>query len=113
MAELQLRNTKIARAFKDDGDPIIDMYLIERTKDNSLVGNITMQTGPVKMHGVNGASEQDLLEIAIMRLERFQRGKFPCPENAMALAHLNAAYAYLEKRTIDRIGRGVEGEEKA
>jgi len=70
---------------------------------------IRFQKDPVPEVGVNGVTIETLLAIAKDRLEGFQGGNFPCDENAVALAHVNAALAILKKRTQARIARGVEG----
>ena len=55
-----------------------------------------------------GITNEVLLAIVKDRLEGFQAGEFPCQENEDALAGVNHALKYLHKRTMDRIGRGVE-----
>lgn len=40
------------------------------------------------------------------------RGKYACRENACALTHLEEAMMWLQKRTRDRMARGVEGTHK-
>lgn len=37
------------------------------------------------------------------------RGKYACRENALALTALEEALMWLQKRTRDRLARGVEG----
>jgi hypothetical protein len=37
------------------------------------------------------------------------QAKFPCRENALAITKLDEALLWLEKRTRDRVARGVEG----
>jgi hypothetical protein len=36
-------------------------------------------------------------------------GKFPCRENSIAITKLEEALMWLNKRTADRVKRGVEG----
>jgi len=71
--------------------------------------SIKFQNGPIKNHGVNGCQNEDLLAIVIDRLRGFQTGKFSCRENAIALTKLEESLMWLNKRTRDRIKRGVEG----
>ena len=59
--------------------------------------------------GINGISNETLLAILIDRLQGFQTGKFSSRETAIALTHLEEALMWLEKRTRERIERGVEG----
>lgn len=72
-------------------------------------GIIRFQNGPIKEHGVNGVTQEALLEIVADRLRSFNSGPFACKENAVALTHIETAQLWLHKRTIDRQARGVEG----
>ena len=74
--------------------------------------NIHFQHGPIREHEVNGLTNEVLLAVVLDRLEAFQKGPFACGDNDMALIQLYAALDNLRKRTIDRIARGVEGENK-
>lgn len=58
---------------------------------------------------VNGVLDTDLLEIVRDRLQGFQQGKFATRENAIALAHIEEALLWMNKRVEDRIERGVLG----
>jgi hypothetical protein len=70
---------------------------------------VMFQNGPIKEQGVNGITQEALLAIVIDRLRSFQEGPFRCRENAIALTHLEEALMWLQKRTRDRLARGVEG----
>lgn len=70
---------------------------------------IKMQHGAIKENGINGIQNVDLLNIVIDNLQHFQKGKFACRENAIALTHLETALLWLNKRTAERKTRGVEG----
>lgn len=70
---------------------------------------IDFQHGPVKENGINGISNEALIAIVLDRLRGFQSGQFACRENAVALTHLETALMWLQKRTRDRVLRGVEG----
>lgn len=70
---------------------------------------ITFQNGPIKEFGVNGITQEVLLAIVIDRLRGFQSGQFKCRENAIALTHCEDALLWLQKRTRERMARGVEG----
>ena len=87
----------------------------EKTPINT---EIRFQNGPINEAGVNGISGEALVAIVIDRLRGFQygptqlptaRGEFACRENAIALTHMEEALMWLQKRTRDRIARGVEG----
>lgn len=70
---------------------------------------IKFQNGPIQEIGVNSISGEALLAIVIDRMRGFQSGKFACRENAIVLTHLEDALMWLQKRTRDRLTRGVEG----
>ena len=70
---------------------------------------IRFQKGPIKECGVNGLTHEALLAIVEDRLKSFQAGPFYCRENAVALTKVQEAMMWLNKRTADRVDRGVEG----
>lgn len=70
---------------------------------------IHFQNGPIKESGVNGITQEALLAITIDRLRSFQNGLYKCRENAIALTHCEEALMWLQRRTVERIKRGVEG----
>lgn len=74
---------------------------------------IDFQNGPIKEFGVNGITQEALLAIVIDRLRSFQSGPFSCRDNAIALTHVEEALMWLQRRTLERIKRGVEGTTKA
>lgn len=70
---------------------------------------VSFQNGPIKEFGVNGISGEALIAIVIDRLRSFQAGQFVCRDNAVALTHFEEGLMWLQKRTRDRLARGVEG----
>ena len=70
---------------------------------------VSFQNGPIKEFGVNGITGEALLAIQIDRLRGFQNGPYKCRENAIALTHIEEALMWLQRRTVERIKRGVEG----
>jgi hypothetical protein len=56
----------------------------------------------------DGTTNEQALLVVIDRMQSMQ-AKFPCRENAIAITHLETALLWLEKRTADRVARGVEG----
>lgn len=70
---------------------------------------ILFQNGPIKEVGVNGVTHEALLAILIDRMESFQKGDYACHDNEVALGDLRTALFRLQKRTRERIARGVEG----
>lgn len=67
------------------------------------------QNGPIAEQGVNGLTQEVLLEIISDRLRSFQKGPFSCRENALALTKIEEAQHWLHSRTLARMQRGVEG----
>lgn len=78
-----------------------------------LDAEIHFQHGPVLEAGVNGLTNEALLAIVRDRLEGAQEGPFRCRENALAITAIEEASLWLAKRTLDRMGRGVEGKSNA
>lgn len=70
---------------------------------------ISFQNGPILESGVNGISGEALLAVVIDRLRCFQAGPFASNENMHALTHAAQCLEWLQKRTKDRLSRGVEG----
>ena len=81
----------------------------ERHGEPATYGTILFQNGPVQESGANGISMEALLAIVEDRLLGFQSGSFVCCENAVALTKIQEAMMWLQKRTRDRLARGVEG----
>jgi hypothetical protein len=75
----------------------------------AILEQIRFQNGPIEENGVNGVQNEDLLAIVIHRLQGFQSVQFACRENAIALTKCQEALMWLDKRTADRVTRGVEG----
>lgn len=71
--------------------------------------DIEFQNGPILEAGYNGLSQEALLAVVEDRLASFQAGPYACRENAIALTKIQEAMMWLQKRTRDRMARGVEG----
>ena len=56
----------------------------------------------------DGTTNEEVLEVLIDRLTGLN-SKFPCKENSVAITHIETALLWLNKRTSDRMKRGVEG----
>jgi hypothetical protein len=56
----------------------------------------------------DGTTNEEVIRMLIDRMNGLQ-AKFPCRENALAITKLDEALLWLEKRTRDRVARGVEG----
>ena len=87
------------------------VYLIRYTdkdgKDQAQL--VSFQNGPIAESGVNGVTGEAHIAIAIDRLRSFQNGPYKCRENAIALTHFEEGLMWLQRRTMERIKRGVEG----
>ncbi len=81
----------------------------EISDGKGCMAKILFQNGPIKETGVNGITGEALLAIEIDRLRGFQEGPYKCRENAIALTHIEEALMWLQRRTVARIKRGVEG----
>lgn len=84
-------------------------FEVSSVEKEEVVGKVNFQEGPIKENGVNGVSNEDLINMIIARLEAFQRTDYNCPENAMAITKLEESLMWLRKRTNSRSKRGVEG----
>lgn len=81
-----------------------------RTRPENMLLTVQMQQGPRNSpDALHGVLDTDLLEIVRDRLGAFQAGPFACRENAIALTHIEEALLWMNKRTEDRIERGVLG----
>ncbi len=88
------------------------VYRMEYSPDNNgymQAQTLSFQKGPINKFGVNGITQEALIEICIDRLRSFQKSKFACRENAIALTKLEEAKLWLHSRTSSRMERKVEG----
>ena len=80
---------------------------------NGIGLNIDWQNGPLGRDAnriePNGAFVETVISAVVTRIEYYQASKFKCRENAIALTHLETALLWLNKRTMDRENREVEG----
>jgi len=101
-----LRNLNHDKQEALDGSP-------SQIHDEAGYINIKFQCGPIKEHGVNGTSIENVLELLKERLEGFQKGPFRCRTNALAITKIEEAIMWLEERTKMRLKQGVEGTNQA
>ena len=75
--------------------------------------HVAWQDGPLAVDGArrepSGAFVEDVIRVAIDRIEWYNAGQFRCRENSLAITHLEEALHWLWSRTRDREDRGVEG----
>lgn len=86
-----------------------EIWLTDSENTSRPLSKISFQNGPIKEAGFNGVSGEALLAIVEDRLISFQSGDYSCRENAIALTKIQEAMMWLQKRTRDRMARGVEG----
>ena len=82
-------------------------------KSGAISTLIEFQNGPINEAGVNGLTHEVLLAIVADRLRSFQQGPFANRYNAVALTHIEEAQNWLNRRTLERMRRGVKGTHKA
>jgi hypothetical protein len=102
-----MKQTATFKNFTDtEGNPTGGFYYSTGIK-------IDWQNGPLGRDGdrlePNGAFVENAVDAAMERLQHYQESHFACEENDQALRHLQAAAAWLDKRTKDREARKVEG----
>ena len=87
-----------------------DYEIVDPNDPEVALACIEFQKGPRKDPDArHGVLDTDLLEIVRDRLTAFQSGPYACRENACALHHIEEALLWMNKRTEDRIERGVLG----
>jgi hypothetical protein len=102
------------------------IFLKPPSRPEQVCAVLEFQNGPIATpQDMNGITNEALLAVLIDRMRGFQfahgddcrfdvnkRGAFACRENACALTHLEEAMMWLQKRTRERMQRGVEGKLK-
>lgn len=110
MSERILCEAETYVAVRDERGPGHANHVYEVMRgQNTVLGRIQFQKGPIQEEGVNGVQNEDLLMIVIDRLIGFQTGDFACDENEQALQCLIQAASVLQLRTACHKARGVEG----
>lgn len=87
-----------------------ELQFIEKEKITKEAGSDTVVDKLVTIN--DGTTNEEVLTVLINRLG-FLNTKFPCRENSIAITHIETALLWLNKRTADRVTRGVEGMHKA
>lgn len=90
-------------------DYVVSFGEVPPESDTDMV-RIQFQCGPrADSTSRKGISNVDLLEIVRDQLRAFQGGEFACRENSCALAHIEEALMWLNRRAEDRAERKVLG----
>jgi len=87
----------------------------QRTPNSRGVGEVVehpfirvvYQNGFPQDVGVNGCRVEDVIDVAIERLQQFQAGPLACEENRSAIRYLSAARQALHERIQRRQLQGV------
>lgn len=87
---------------RDGGTPELEV-------GDQFLGILHFQNGLVSQKGVNGTTNECVLQALINRLKELNEGEFRCKENSCAITHLQEALLWLNERTRERTARGVEG----
>lgn len=96
MKVLTVGHKYVAQNFEDkEGGQTIQFIEKEKQGDSFVTVN-------------DGTTNEELIEILIDRLQ-VMASKFPSRETSIAITKLDEALLWLNKRTSDRIKRGVEG----
>jgi hypothetical protein len=77
----------------------------------NVVGNnvtIIVQDGVISEVGINGIQASEMI-LFLRELFASLNEDFPCRENSLTITHLDEAYHWQLRRTIERTKRGVEG----
>lgn len=79
-------------------------------KDYTLPGGVLIkfQKGAMEL-GRNGCTTEELLEVLVDHLGGFQKGKFACRENALAITNIETALLWVRERARKRVLQGVKG----
>lgn len=85
-----------------------DEMLEDVEKEVKEFVKIKWQDGTIPEVGRNGVQIAEALEVVLQQLKGYQE-KFTCKENAISITKIEEAIMWQEKRTNDRIKRGVEG----
>lgn len=108
------KNMELSASARDEsnGGGSREYIVYHRPDENQTTGltHILFQRGPVAEEAdINGITDEMLLLVVRDRLQCFQKGKFSCRENAIALTKIEEAIQWLMWRSLDRESRGVEG----
>lgn len=60
----------------------------------------------------DGTTNEEVLKVLLHRCGELNK-KFPCRENSIAITKMEEALMWFERRTANRVARGVEGQHKA
>lgn len=103
------------------GEEAVAIMEAEGLRSEYMLGDFTPSNAPqfVKFYEKNedgtesyGTTLEEMLRVSLARLNDLQ-SRFGCRENAIAITKMEEALMWLNKRTENRIARGVEGQHVA
>lgn len=77
-----------------------ELQFIEKKMTEEVEGTLTTVN--------DGITNEEVLNVLIDRMQYLQK-QFPCRENAIVITKLQESLMWIEKRTSDRVERGVKG----
>lgn len=78
-----------------------------------FIEKVPVAEGSTELRTVNdGTTNEEVLAVLLDRLNTLNK-KFPCRENALAITKCEEALMWLNRRTANRVARGVEGKQIA
>jgi hypothetical protein len=83
----------------------------EDIKGVAPIVSFTIQSDPIGEVGVNGVQATNMLEYVKCLFESLN-DSFPCTENELTINSINKALHWQYERTMNRLKRGVEGQNK-
>lgn len=89
----------------------IQIENVEDVKGVAPIVKFTIQSDPIGEVGVNGCQALDMLQYTKCLFESLNEA-FPCRENALTITKIEEAIHWQRARTLNRIIRGVEGQNK-
>ncbi len=84
------------------------MHMSSGDANSGARQEIHFQHGTIPENGVNGVTNEAVLDLLAMRLRALNQS-FPCRENSLAITKIEEARLWLQERTRIREDQGVEG----
>lgn len=91
-----------------DNDTVDLVAMLGPDHGSDVLAQLEFQAGPIPEHGVNGVTNELLLEVLIERTKRLD-AMFPCDENKQAIECMGHALNRFNERTARRRSAGIEG----
>jgi hypothetical protein len=90
----------------------VNVYELDNLANIADKQTITFYKKNIDGTEIDGTTLEEMLRVSITRLKDLNN-RFGCRENSIAITKLEEALMWLNKRTQDRIERGVEGKHVA